>query len=97
MEPINDRIDLLRICPSLSDSCILARNPEMLNVAWFIYSMGFVFERIPLFEDLGIKTLDEYVRLVDKRTDFRANRAYQLIRESLPWRKPNRDGLSENQ
>jgi hypothetical protein len=79
----NNRYELLRLCPSLSDSCVLARSPGILEVSWFIYSTGLAFGAPPLFESLGIETLEEYVRLVDSKRNFRARRSYQLIRENL--------------
>ncbi len=78
-----DRYELLRLCPSLSDSCVLMRNQGILDVAWFVYSFSSSLGFPPIFENLGVKTLDEYVRLVDGRKNFQAKRSYQLIRENL--------------
>ena len=79
----NDGYELLKLCPSLSNSCVLSRNPGILDVAWFVYSMGLALGVPPIFESLGIETLDDYVRLVDSRKNFQARRSYQLIRENL--------------
>ena len=69
-----DRYEFLRQCPSLSDSAVLARNPNILDVAWFTYSMSLVLGEPPLFKELSIeskKMFMPYLRapLGDNRPD----------------------------
>ena len=82
-----DRYELLRRCPSLSDSRVIERNPEILDVAWFVYSMSLALGAPPLFAEIGVKNLEDYIKQVDSRTNFQARRSYQVIRDNLPWKK----------
>ena len=64
---------------------MLARNPDILDVAWFMYCFSVVLGTPPLFTDLKIDTLNQYVRLVDSRTNFTAYRSYTIIRQEIGY------------
>ncbi len=84
-EDVPDCIEeMLTSCPILRDPAVSDKNPGIEEVAWWLYTVEKMFGcPPPIFQRLDVASLNEYIRLVNSRTDFNALRSYTLIKEAV--------------
>src|SRR3989344_855828 len=83
------RIQALKECPLLSDKNFTDKYPGIIEVATFIYltreetKRNGYGEAIPLFEERGIKDLNEYLALIPCIINKGTRAHYENIKEML--------------
>ena len=83
------KIKVLNECPLLGDERFTNKYPGIVDVAAFIYeirdtcSRKGLGEAIPLFEEIGIKNLNEYLELIPKIMNKGTRAHYTAIKFML--------------
>ncbi len=80
--------DLLDACPQLEDPDVVARYPNLVRVAKFIFSFEQIGSKPPLFEKLGLEGTRDFIRIIADGNSFDPTfqacfKAYRKILEAL--------------